>query len=274
MTSPDSNTASNDKADNAAVVIERRDAVLIARINRPDARNSLNSAVIGGLGSALLAAEEDSEIRALVLTGTGDRAFCAGMDLREFASGGAGAPESADGKRAADAFTRLAASNTTIPVIGAANATAVGGGLELLSACDLIVASTAAKFALPEAKRGLFAAAGGTSLGNRIALGVVLELLLTGEPITAERAERVGLVNVLAEPDQVLETAIALATTVAANAPLGLAASKELARLAVTDPTAVPERRKHWQKTVFTSADAAEGATAFIERRTPNWQGK
>lgn len=256
------------------VVVERRDAVLIARINRPDARNALNGTVLRGLGAAVLTAETDPEIRALVLTGTGDRAFCAGMDLREFSDGSGTRAESPEERSALEAYARMASGRTPVPVIGAANATAVGGGLELLMGCDVIVASAAAKFGLPEVKRGLFAAGGGTGIGTRIPLGIALELLLTGQLIDAERAERIGLVNAVAAPADVLDTAVALATTVAANAPLGLAASKELARLAVTDDAAATERLKHWQTAVFASADAAEGARAFLERRTPRWQGK
>ncbi|MEU6558125.1 enoyl-CoA hydratase/isomerase family protein [Nocardia nova] len=256
------------------VVIDRRDAVLIARINRPQARNALNGAVLRGIGGAVLTAETDPEIRALVLTGTGDRAFCAGMDLREFADGSGQRAKSPQERDALDAYVRMAAGRTPVPVIGAANATAVGGGLELLMGCDLIVASSAAEFGFPEVKRGLFAAGGGTGVGTRIPLGIALEMLLTGERIDAERARHIGLVNAVAAPGDVLETAIALATTVAANAPLGLAASKELARLSVTDDAAATERLKHWQREVFASADAAEGAQAFLERRTPHWQGR
>ncbi|WP_036509145.1 MULTISPECIES: enoyl-CoA hydratase/isomerase family protein [Nocardia] len=256
------------------VVVERRDAVLIARINRPGARNALNGTVLRGLGAAVLTAETDPEIRALVLTGTGDRAFCAGMDLREFSDGSGIHAESPEERSALEAYARMASGRTPVPVIGAANATAVGGGLELLMGCDVIVASAAAKFGLPEVKRGLFAAGGGTGIGTRIPLGIALELLLTGQLIDAERAERIGLVNAVAAPADVLDTAVAVATTVAANAPLGLAASKELARLAVTDDAAAAERLKHWQHAIFASADAAEGARAFLERRTPRWQGK
>ena len=154
------------------LVRERHGAVLSARINRPDSRNALNAAVMGGIGAAVLEAESDPEIRAIVLTGTGDRAFCAGMDLAAFASGdklGSDSPEMR-------AFQRFSKGEIAIPVVGAANGTAVGGGLELLLGCDVIVASAAAKFGLPEVKRGLFPGGGGTFLGTRIPLAVALEL--------------------------------------------------------------------------------------------------
>lgn len=269
-----STTSETTAPETGQVVVERRDAVLVVRINRPQARNALNGTVLRGIGEALLAAEADPDIRALVLTGTGERAFCAGMDLREFADGAGAQPDSDEQRAALDAYARLSAGRTAIPIIGAANATAVGGGLELLLACDIIVASAAASFGFPEVKRGLFAAGGGTAVGTRIPLGIALEMLLTGDLVDADRAHRIGLVNVVAEPDRVLDTAVALATTVAANAPLGLAASKELARLAVTDDAEATRRLKQWQREVFRSADAAEGAQAFLERRTPRWQGR
>jgi len=257
-----------DTTTNTDVVLDRTGAVLIVRLNRPEARNALNGTMIRGIGQGVLDAEADPQIRAIVLIGTGDRAFCAGMDLRAFASGEAFAAD-----EATKAYGRLSKGQVSVPVIGAANATAVGGGLELLMGCDLIVASSAAKFGFPEVKRGLFAAGGGTTVGARIPLAIALELLLTGDFVSAARAYEVGLVNAVADPGEVLSTAVALAERIAANAPLGLAASKELARLAVTDAEAAEERLKTWQAKVFTSNDAKEGATAFAEKRTPQWQG-
>jgi enoyl-CoA hydratase/carnithine racemase len=252
------------------LVRERHGAVLCARINRPDSRNALNAAVMTGIGATVREAESDPEIRAIVLTGTGDRAFCAGMDLQAFASGeklGADSPDML-------AFQRFSKGEIEIPVVGAANGTAVGGGLELLLGCDVIVASAAAKFGLPEVKRGLFPGGGGTFLGTRIPMAVALELTLTGDLIDAERAHGLGLINSVAEPDQVLPAALALAERIAANAPLGLAACKELVRLGVTDAARAGERLGHWHSVVFSSADAKEGATAFMEKRTPRWQGR
>jgi enoyl-CoA hydratase/carnithine racemase len=253
------------------LVIERRGNVLVLRLNRPDARNALNPAMLEALGSAVLGAESDPDVRAIVITGTGDRAFCAGMDLRSFASGeqpGSGNPE------AGAAMGRLFSGRVEIPVVGAANATAVAGGLELLLGCDVIVASSEAKFGLPEVKRGLFAAGDGTAIANRVPLGVALELILTGDSIDARRAYEVGLVNQVVAPDEVLPAAIAMAERIAANGPLGLRASKELTRLALTDSARWTERRTHWHEVVFNSEDAKEGATAFVEKRPPVWRGK
>jgi enoyl-CoA hydratase/carnithine racemase len=251
--------------DELELVRERRGPVLVLRLNRPDARNALNVSLIQGIGAAALEAESSPEIRALVLTGTGDRAFCAGMDLRAFSEGG---------DFYSEGFERLAEGRLSIPVIGAANGTAIGGGLELLLGCDVIVSSSQAKFGLPEVKRGMFPGGGGTNIGTRIPLGIALEMTLTGDFISAERGYDIGLINAVTAPDEVLETAIGYAERIAANAPLSLSACKELVRLAVSNSERVPERLGEWQTRVFESSDAKEGAMAFIEKRSPNWQGR
>lgn len=258
-------------SDEQNLVVERRGAVLVARLNRPDARNSLNASLFRAIGAAVLEAETDPELRVLVLTGTGDRAFCAGMDLAAFAAGeqvGVGDdPETKAG-------TRLMAGDVSVPLVGAANGAAVGGGLELLLGCDLIVASSAARFGLPEVKRGLFPGGRGTYLPLRVPLGLALELLLTGDLIDAPRAYEVGLVNRVVAADEVLDTAVDLAERIAANGPLGVAAVKEIARLVLVDSEKAKERQRHWQKVIFSSEDAKEGAAAFVEKRAPNWQGR
>jgi uncharacterized protein (TIGR03083 family) len=189
------------------LVTERRGPVLIVRLNRPEARNALNPALMRGIGAAVNEAEADPEIRAVVVTGTGDRAFCAGLDLRSFAAGeqeGLGGDDPAMA-----AFTRLLGGEVTVPLVGAANATAVAGGFELLMGCDVIVASAEAKFGLPEVKRGLFPASPGTVLlGARVPLSIALEMTLTGDPIDAERAQALGLINAVVPPDQVLAVAV------------------------------------------------------------------
>jgi enoyl-CoA hydratase/carnithine racemase len=253
------------------LVREQRGAVLVARLNRPEARNALNSALIHAIGKALNDAEADPDIRAVVITGTGDRAFCAGMDLRDFASGAertAGDPEDLNGYR------RFIQGEVRVPIVGAANATAVAGGFEVLLGCDIIVASSEAKFGLPEVKRGLFAAGGGTFIGTRVPLAIALELALIGDTIDAERAYALGLVNAVVPPDQVLPTAIDFAERIAANGPLGVAATKELVRLGVTDAAKAATRVAELQDIVFNSADAKEGATAFVEKRPPVWKGE
>lgn len=253
------------------LVRDRRGAVLVARLNRPDARNALTPELIRGIGAAIVDAEADPEIRAVVLTGTGDRAFCAGMDLRSFSAGeqgGLGDDETARG------FFRLIEGEVTIAVVGAANATAVAGGFELLLGCDVIIASSEAQFGLPEVKRGLFPAGGGTFLGTRVPLGIALEMTLTGDAISAERACDLGLVNAVVPPLEVMGRALTVAERIAANGPLGVAAVKELVRLGVSDTARARQRLKEWQDVVFNSEDAKEGATAFVEKRTPVWRGR
>lgn len=257
--------------DEAVVVEERHGSVLVLRLNRPEARNALNQAMIRALGAAITAAEADPEVRVLVVTGTGDRAFCAGMDLRDFAAGGG--PEPGD-ETAGGAFMRLMRGAVTLPVIAAVNAPAVAGGFEIVLGCDLVVASTTARFGLPEVKRALFAGGDGILLGTRIPLPVALEITLTGDPFDAERALALGLVNRVVAPDEVLPTALALAERIAANGPLGIAATKELVRLAVADVGAAHARQREWYPMVFQSEDAREGATAFVEKRDPVWRGR
>ena len=250
---------------------DRLGPVLVARLNRPDARNALNPELVRGIGAAIIDAEADPEIRAVVLTGTGDRAFCAGMDLRAFAAGEQSGLGDDDAGRA---FLRLTEGAVAVPLVGAANGTAVAGGFELLLGCDVIVASSEAEFGLPEVKRGLFPAGGGTFLGTKVALGIALEMTLTGDAISAERAYDLGLVNAVVTPDEVLGTSVALAERIAANGPLGVAAVKELVRLGVSDAARARERLDEWRVVVFSSEDAKEGAMAFVEKRAPVWQGR
>jgi enoyl-CoA hydratase/carnithine racemase len=172
------------------------------------------------------------------------------------------------------AFMRLLDGTVTVPIVGAANATAIAGGLELLMGCDVVVASSEARFGLPEVKRGLFAAGGGTALGTRIPLHVALELALTGDMVSAPRAYELGLVNRVVQRSSVMTTALELAEKIAANGPLGLAATKELVRLTVSDPAAARARRDELRASVFSSEDALEGAMAFVEKRDPVWKGR
>ncbi len=252
------------------LVHERRDQVVVLRLNRPEARNALNPSLIRSFGAAVTDAESDPAVRALVLTASGDRAFSSGMDLRSFAEGGGltmDAPETR-------AFMRFMAGGLHLPVVGAAQATAVAGGLELLLGCDLVVAAHGARFGLPEVQRGLIPGGGGTLLGTRIPLALAMELVLTGDTIDAERALQIGLVNAVVAFDEVLPTALAMAERIAANGPLAVRAVKELTRLAVCDPSAVGARLEHWRPVVFGSEDAREGAMAFVQKREPNWRGR
>jgi enoyl-CoA hydratase/carnithine racemase len=253
------------------LVTEQRGAVRVLRLNRPAARNALNPELISELGRALRAAEDDPDVRCVILTGTGDRAFCAGMDLRAFAGGGTPSPADGEAMAAAGRFTQ---GRISVPVVGAANATAVAGGFELLLGCDVVVASELASFGLPEVKRGLFAAGGGVFISTRIPLAVALELTLTGDLVDAHRALSLGLINQVVAPGEVMEAALALAERIARNGPLALRATKQLVRTANTDLSKAQELQARLQPEVFGSADAKEGATAFIERRDPVWTGR
>jgi enoyl-CoA hydratase len=252
------------------LVAEQRGAVLVLRLNRPEARNALSPELLGSLGQALQEAEADPAVRCVVLTGTGDRAFCAGMDLRAFTEGVAFTAEQRDGL---DVFSRFCRSSVDVPVVGAANATAVGGGFEILLGCDLVVAADHARFGLPEVKRGLYPAGGGFVLGTRIPMAQAMEIILTGDLIDADRALAMGLVNQVVPVDDVLDAAVALAERIAANGPLAVAATKRLVRTAVADVDAAWALHEELQPQVFDSADATEGATAFVEKRDPVWTG-
>jgi enoyl-CoA hydratase len=254
----------------AELVVDRRGHTLVARLNRPEARNALTPTLIGALGAALREGETDPDVRVVVITGTGDRAFCAGMDLRAFAEDGFELADDGD----TDAYVRLLRGRVEVPVVGAANATAVAGGLEVLLGCDLVVAADGATFGVPEVKRGLIAAGGGVFLGNRVPLSVALELVLTGDPIDARRALAIGLVNAVVPAADVLDVALGYADRIAANGPLAVRVTKELAYLGVADLDAAWRRLAELQPEVFASEDATEGARAFVEKRAPVWRGR
>ncbi|MAT06713.1 MAG: enoyl-CoA hydratase [Acidimicrobiaceae bacterium] len=255
--------------DDSPLVVYRSGDVLVLRLNRPDARNAMSPELVELLGTALSDAADDPDVRTIVLTGTGDRAFCAGMDLRSFL---AASSESRPGLDAARLdVRRLTDGLFPKPVIGAANASAVAGGFELLLGCDMVISSEDADFGLPEVKRGLFAARGGMLLASRLPVAIALELALTGDLIDADRAYGLGLINRVVPFDEVLPTAIEFARRIGQNGPLAVRASKELVRLGMHDPAAALRRQAEWHPVVFGSSDAREGALAFVERRDPVW---
>jgi enoyl-CoA hydratase/carnithine racemase len=258
----------------AEVITERRGHALVVRINRPDARNAFNMAVMAGIGNAFLAADADPEVRGVILTGTGDQVFCAGLDLKALA---AGLRPTEDERRGMDVFWQFfsGTGGCAEPVIGAAQATALGGGMELLLACDLAVVADTARLGFPEVKRGLFAAGGGMYLARRIPLAKALELTLTGAPFSPAQALDLGLVNAVVPADQVLDRALEFAALIGEGGPLGVRATKRLVRMAAFEPLAeVREVHAELQKSVFASADAKEGGLAFKERRDPAWKAR
>ncbi len=259
------------------LIITQIGAVRIVRINRPEIRNALTQRLLNRIGATMLDAERKDEVRSVVITGTGDRAFCAGMQLSGFESDGDGGIDDTtdiDSAAAMDGFMRCINGELNIPLVGAANATAVGGGLELLLGCDVIIAADHARFGFPEVQRGMFAAGSGTRIGKRIPMGIASALMLTGDLIDATRAYEIGLVNEVVAADEVLGCALGYAQRVAANAPLGVAATKELLRLAVEDPTQWSQRMEHWRGVVYSSEDAQEGPAAFAQKRPPVWKGR
>ncbi|HLN18519.1 MAG TPA: enoyl-CoA hydratase-related protein [Acidimicrobiales bacterium] len=254
---------------------ERIEHVEVLTLNRPDAANALNPELLTALSTAFEELAHDDEVRVLVLTGSGDRTFCAGMDLRAFSERRAEEPSGDEPRNAAGGppFSLLREGYDK-PVVAAVNGSAVGGGFELVLGCDLVVAADHARFGLPEVRRGLLPAGGGTLLGTRIPLNLALEVALTGRYVSAEEAAAWGLVNRVVPAGKLLETALELANEVAANGPLGVKVTKRLTRRAVAvDPQlgwGTPEELAE----VFGSEDAKEGALAFIEKRTPHWQGR
>ncbi len=252
------------------VVRERHGNVELVRLNRERARNAIDGPTTRALGAIFDELTEDPGVWAVVLTGTGDRAFCAGMDLKAFASGEVGDILSAEG-----GFAGIASRRFPKPLIAAVNGVALAGGFEIVLACDLVIAADHALFGIPEVKRGLAAAGGGLiRLAKRLPQAVALELALTGESIDAQRALSYGLVNRVVPAEVLISEALALANAICANAPLAVRTSKELMKrsLDLTEDEA-------WQLNaeltapVFTSNDALEGAVAFAEKRPPVWTG-
>jgi enoyl-CoA hydratase len=250
------------------VLTERRDGVLLITLNRPDQRNAVNLPVAEGIAAALDELDADGDLAAGVLTGAG-KGFSAGMDLKAFVAG----QRPWVGDRG---FAGIVQRSARKPLIAAIEGFAVAGGLEVALACDLIVASRGAKLGIPEVKRSLVAAGGALRrLPQRLPYGVAMELALTGDPLEAQRAHELGLVNRLTDPGGALDAALELAATIAGNGPLALEATK-----AILQQQADWSEGEFWQRQgelsepVFRSEDAREGATAFAERREPVWQGR
>jgi enoyl-CoA hydratase len=250
------------------VLVECADRIAVITINRPQARNAINRAVAAGMAEALDELDRRDDLTVGIITGAGGT-FSAGMDLKAFLAGESSIIE---GK----GFAGLTEAPPAKPLIAAVEGWALAGGCEIALACDLIVAARDARFGIPEVKRGLVAAAGGlVRLPRRIPAGIAMELALTGDPLPAADAHRLGLVNTLTEPGGALDSARALAARIAANGPLAVAVSKQIiARQHDWDLTDAWRMQEHITRPVFTSEDAREGARAFAEKRAPIWTGR
>jgi crotonobetainyl-CoA hydratase len=258
-----------------AALAERQGHVLVITLNRPEAMNAVNADVSTAVGEAIEQADKDAEVRAVVLTGAGERAFCAGADLKALSRGedisAPGHPEWG--------FAGYVRHLISKPTIAAVNGFALGGGTELALASDIVVAAEPARFGLPEVTRGLFAAAGGVfRLPVQIPRKIAMEMMFTGEPVSAERALALGLVNHVVPDGSALEAALAIAAKISANAPLAVQASKRLAT--GLEEGALPDEELTWRRnddelaTIFASQDAAEGTRAFAEKRPPVWRAR
>ncbi len=247
-----------------AVLTERRGRVLVITLNRPEAMNAINGALSAGMMAAIDELDDDPELTAGVLTGAG-RGFCSGMDLKAFAAGEDIGP-----------FVKFVRNGSKKPLIGAVEGFAIAGGLEAALTCDLLVAGKSAKFAIREVKVGLFAAGGGLfRLPGRVGYAKAMEMALTGDSVTADAALGAGLISEVTDDGDALDAAVALAERIAQNAPLAVAASKQLIRAASQgiEESALWKMQEPLMATVFTSNDAREGPRAFAEKRAPDWTG-
>ena len=249
------------------VLTREENGVIVITINRPEAKNAMNKAAAEGIAAALDRLDGDDNLRVGILTGA-DGTFCSGMDLKGFLRGESPTIEGRG-------FGGLVQQKPRKPLIAAVDGYALAGGMELMIACDLVVASKDAKFGIPEVKRGLAAAAGGLMmLPDQIPHKVAMELALTGEFISAQRAYEIGLINRIAD-GEAIEGALELARSINANGPLAVQVSKQ-----VIEESRAWTMSERWDNQaqivpkVFMSEDAREGAAAFAEKRKPNWKGK
>ncbi|HZU72540.1 MAG TPA: crotonase/enoyl-CoA hydratase family protein [Acidimicrobiales bacterium] len=252
------------------VEYEEKGRVAVLTINRPEARNAVNGDVASGMEAAIDRLEESDDVWVGIVTGQGP-VFSAGADLKAIASGQAAALQTAKG-----GFAGIATRQRLKPIIAAVDGPALAGGCEIVLSCDLVVASTAAAFGLPEVKRSLVAGAGGLfRLPRVLPRAVAMEVALTGDPITAERAYALGMINELVEPGQAVEAAMALAERICANAPIAVRESRQIVLAAggANDDELWRLTNQAFAK-VASTEDFAEGPRAFIEKRPPAWKGR
>lgn len=253
------------------------DGVVTVTLNRPEAMNAVNRELSDAIATVMQRADEDSEISSVIITSNHPKAFCAGADLEQVAHGTSLYDE--EGPLAPWGLAGSTARTPSVPVIAAVEGAALGGGFEIALAADILIASPTASFGLPEVQVGLIAGAGGAvRLPRQLPRKVALDLLLTGERLSAERAHGLGLVSRLVEPGEAQSAATEVALRISANAPLAVRATKATA----LDLVEGVERGdlSRWKRSsaefasVLTSQDAQEGASAFKDRRPPRWSGR
>jgi enoyl-CoA hydratase len=257
---------------NAAVLYTREGRVAILTINRPDKLNALNQAVRDESLAHLQAIEKDDSVGVVVITGAGEKSFIAGADIQEFAG------RSPFDQREAMAFPRVfdVMANFPKPVIAMINGFCLGGGCELASSCDIRVASDKARFGQPEIKLGLIPGGGGTQrLPRLIGMGQAMRLILTGDMIGAEEAQRIGLVDQVVPHEELRAKTLELAAKIAAFSPLTVRVAKEAMR--TSERMAIEEGILHERELFclcFSTEDKKEGVDAFLGKRTPEWKGR
>ena len=249
-----------------------KDSIAVVTINRPEKLNALNAQVIEELGACFRVLKEDAAIRAVVLTGAGEKAFVAGADIKQFTNLSKDTAV-AFARRGQEVFDNIAQLGK--PVIAAVNGFALGGGCELALACHIRIASSNSRFGQPEVKLGIIPGYGGTQrLPRVVGVGIATEMILTGDMVDAERAESIGLVSKVVGPGELLDAAIAMAETIAGNAPIAVALSLEsIANASGSLEDGQNEEARLFGES-FATQDVKEGVSAFLERRTPDFAGR
>jgi enoyl-CoA hydratase len=258
------------------VQLSRADHIAVVVMDRPEARNAMNREMAEQLNTIYDELAEDDGVWAVVLTGAGERAFCAGQDLKEVESALRHAEAGTPRRRPSGGFGGITQRDFPKPLIAAVNGFAMGGGFEICLACDLVVAEEHASFGLPEVKRGLVAGAGGlVRLGKRLPLPLAMEVALTGEPLSAQRALALGLVNRVVPKGEGVRAAVELANTICQAAPLAVRISKKMLRAGVLQgEEELWALQAQLRTELVRSEDYLEGPRAFIEKRAPRWKGR